>query len=45
MLGLVLLLTGCYKHTRIVQQVRTPDVVMNASAAELVEKLKEVGAV
>jgi outer membrane lipoprotein-sorting protein len=40
MLGLVLLLTGCYyKHTRIVQQVRTPDVVMNASSAELVEKL------
>jgi outer membrane lipoprotein-sorting protein len=39
LLGMVLFLTGCYKHTRIVQQVRTPDVVMNASATDLVQKL------
>jgi outer membrane lipoprotein-sorting protein len=32
-------LTGCVKHTRIVQQIRTPDVVMNASATELMQKL------
>jgi hypothetical protein len=39
LLGVAPVLTGCYKHTRIVQQIRTPDVVMNASATELVEKL------
>jgi hypothetical protein len=34
-----IVLTGCIKHTRIVQQIRTPDVVMNASATELMQKL------
>jgi outer membrane lipoprotein-sorting protein len=39
LLGVAPVLTGCYKHTRIVQQIRTPEVVMNASATELVDKL------
>lgn len=39
LLGIAPVLTGCYKHTRIVQQIRTPDVVMNASATELMQKL------
>jgi outer membrane lipoprotein-sorting protein len=34
-----MVLTGCIKHTRIVQQIQTPDVVMNASATELMQKL------
>jgi outer membrane lipoprotein-sorting protein len=39
LLGVAIVLTGCIKHTRIVQQIRTPDVVMNASATELMQKL------
>lgn len=34
-------LTGCYKHTRIVPQTHPPDVVMNATAEELVGKLNQ----
>jgi hypothetical protein len=34
-----MVLTGCYKHTRIVEQIRTPDVVMNASANALIRNL------
>ena len=39
LLGVVPVLTGCYKHTRIVQLIRTPDVVMDATATDLVRKL------
>jgi len=39
LLAIAPVLTGCYKHTRIVQQIRTPDVIMNASATELMQKL------
>jgi hypothetical protein len=39
LLGVALVLTGCYKHTRIVEQIRTPDVVMNASADALIRHL------
>jgi outer membrane lipoprotein-sorting protein len=39
LLGVAMVLTGCYKHTRIVEQLRAPDVVMNASATELIQKL------
>ncbi len=35
------LLSGCYKHTHLVQQTHPPDVVMNATAEELVGKLNE----
>jgi hypothetical protein len=39
LLGVAPVLTGCYKHTRIVEQLHAPDVVMNASATELMQKL------
>jgi len=39
LLSLSLGLTGCYKTTRIVQQTRPPDVVMSASADDLVRRL------
>jgi hypothetical protein len=39
LLGVAFVLTGCYKHTRIVEQIRTPDVVMNASANVLIRNL------
>jgi len=39
LLALAPSLTGCYKHTRIVQQISTPDVVMNATADDLVKRL------
>jgi hypothetical protein len=39
LLAIAPVLSGCYKHTRIVEQVRTPDVVMDASANELIQKL------
>jgi len=39
LLCVALALTGCYKHTRIVQQISTPDVVMNATADDLVRRL------
>ena len=32
-------LTGCYKHTRVVQQTNAPEVAMTASAGELVGRL------
>jgi outer membrane lipoprotein-sorting protein len=32
-------MTGCYKHTRIVQQTSAPELAMTASAGELVGKL------
>ncbi|HWZ50401.1 MAG TPA: hypothetical protein VNW54_02945 [Granulicella sp.] len=39
LLGVAPVLTGCYKHTRIVQQIRPPEVVMDATATDLVRKL------
>ena len=39
LLGVAPVLTGCYKHTRIVEQIRTPEVVMDASATELIAKV------
>ncbi len=39
LLGIAPVLTGCYKHTRIVEKVGTPDIVMEASATDLVQKL------
>jgi len=39
LLCLAPVLSGCVKHTRIVQQVRTPDIVMNATADDLVKRL------
>lgn len=34
-------LTGCYKHTRIVEQTRPPDKVLNATVEDLVKQLNE----
>jgi len=39
LLAIAPVLSGCYKHTRIVEQIRTPDVVMNASATDLMQRL------
>jgi hypothetical protein len=39
LLAIAPVLSGCYKHTRIVEQIRTPDVVMAASATDLMQKL------
>jgi outer membrane lipoprotein-sorting protein len=38
-LGAAVTLTGCYKHTRIVEQTRAPDVVMNSTVEQLVKQL------
>jgi hypothetical protein len=37
--GATVTLTGCYKHTRIVEQTIAPDIVMNSSVDQLVKQL------
>jgi hypothetical protein len=39
LLAIAPVLSGCSSHTRIVEQIRTPDVVMDASATDLIHRL------
>jgi len=39
LLAIAPLLTGCFKHTRLVQKTRRPDVVLDATPDQLVSKL------